>query len=183
MRKQQIERIPSGRLGPGTWLSSGSPVVTELVSEFPFDWLLFDLEHGCLTLDSLLTNLQAVRRKDIHLVVRVPSVDHKLINRILDWGANGIMIPHVTDPDMLERCRDAIYYPPLGTRGYSGSARVFGYGLRRPSGAGELPRPLIIAQIEDIQCVHNIDDIARCDIVDVLFAGPSDLQLNLAANA
>ncbi len=179
MKDQGMVVGQSRKLGTGTWLSSGSAVIAELVSNLPFSWLLFDLEHGCLTEASLLSNLQAVRRNDVHLIVRVPCIDKPLINRILDWGASGIMIPGVRDQAMAERSIQAICYPPRGNRGYSGTTRAYGYGLRRPADAGQHPKPLLIAQIEDHEGVSNIDAIAGVEGVDILFAGPSDLTLNL----
>ena len=168
----------SRRLGTGTWLSLGSPIVAELASACGFDWLLFDLEHGCLTEAGLLANLQAAKREGIKLVVRVPDLDRGLIARALDWGASGIMLPHVSTPQQAEACIQAMNYPPKGNRGYSSSSRSFQYGLdvRQQS-----QRPLFIPQIEDYTGIVNADSIAAVEGVDVLFIGPADLNLNLAA--
>jgi len=76
----------------GAWLCSGSSVITELASKFSFNWLLFDLEHGYLSEQSLFVNLQVVHRKNINVIVRVPDINPALIGRVLDWGATGIMV-------------------------------------------------------------------------------------------
>lgn len=165
----------SGQLGTGTWLSIGSPVIGELASECGFDWLLFDLEHGCMTEASVLTNLQAAKREGVKLIVRVGSLDTALIARVLDWGASGIMLPHVSTAEQAEACVKAMNYPPKGTRGYSSSSRVFKYGLNLQQN-----QVLFIPQIEDYEGVLNAEAIAAVSGVDVLFVGPADLKLDLS---
>ena len=167
-------------LGKGTWITIGSPIITELVSNFKFDWLLFDMEHGYLTEGTLLGNIQAVRGGEIKIIVRVPSPDPSLIARVLDRGASGIMIPHVSSSEQAEACVSAMRYPPLGTRGYSGQARCFDYGLSTPKDIGSVVPTVLMAQIENYDGVINADAIAQVEGVDVLFIGPSDLTLDLA---
>ena len=163
-------------LSLGIWLSIGSPVIAELASECGFDWLLFDLEHGCITDAEVLANLQAAKREGIKLIVRVGKLDTALIAKLLDWGASGIMLPHVSTPEQAEACVKAMNYPPLGHRGYSSSARVFKYGLDvRTTSA-----PLFLCQIEDYEGVTNVEEIAAVGGVDVLFVGPADLKLDLS---
>lgn len=171
-----MSKNPATRhLSTGTWLSIGSPVIAELASECGFDWLLFDLEHGCMTEASVLANLQAAKREGIKLIVRVGSMDTALIARVLDWGASGIMLPHVSTAEQAEACVKAMHYPPKGTRGYSSSSRVFKYGLNLQQN-----QLLFIPQIEDYEGVLNAEAIAAVSGVDVLFVGPADLKLDLS---
>ena len=172
-----IKNTESNKIEKGMWFSIGSPVITELASKFKFDWLLFDLEHGCLSEANLLQNLQAVGRTDIKLIVRVPELNASLIARVLDWGASGIMLPHVNTVEDAKECLKAMYYPPVGNRGYSSSSRSFKYGIQNANPKS----PLFFAQIETIEGVENVDSIASLDGVDVLFVGPSDLKLNIKA--
>ncbi|RCR71615.1 HpcH/HpaI aldolase family protein [Larkinella punicea] len=178
MNSFEKKKVP--RLGLGTWLSTGSPVVAELAGACSLDWLLFDLEHGCLTESGLLANLQAVRNPEVTLVVRVGSLDPALIARALDWGASGIMLPHVSTPAQASACVAAMRYPPHGTRGYSGSVRAYAYGLCASKVIQELPAPVFMAQLEDYEGVMNAEAIAGVSGVDVLFVGPADLKLDLA---
>lgn len=170
-------------LGKGTWITIGSPIITELVSNFKFDWLLFDMEHGYLTESFLLGNIQAVRDSEIKQIVRVPSLDPSLIARVLDRGATGIMMPHVSSLEQAKACVSAMRYPPLGTRGYSGQARCFDYGLSTPKDIGSVVPPVLMAQIENYEGVINSDAIALVEGVDVLFIGPSDLALDLTTRS
>lgn len=168
-------------LSSGAWIASGSPVAAELASECGFDWLLLDLEHGCLSEPGILYSLMAVKGSAAKPIVRIGKTDPVLIARVLDWGAAGIMLPHVSTPEQAKQCLEAMYYPPAGNRGYTSSARTFGYGVRPPDNVSAHPHPLFLAQIEDREGVQNAEAIAAIPGVDVLFVGPSDLKLNLSA--
>lgn len=161
----------------GTWLSLGSPVVAELAATSGFDWLLFDLEHGCGTETALLPQLQAIRGTAAAAIVRVGAPQADLIGRVLDWGADGIMVPHISSAEEAAACVRAMRYPPLGERGVSRSVRAYGYGLR----PFEPAAPLFMAQIETIEAVERAAEIAQVKGVDVLFVGPADLQFDLQA--
>jgi 2-keto-3-deoxy-L-rhamnonate aldolase RhmA len=171
----------SRQLGIGTWLSIGSPVIAELASACGFDWLLLDLEHGCVGESGVLACLQAAKRDGVKLIVRVGSLDAALIARVLDWGASGIMLPHVSGPEQAASCVRAMRYPPHGARGFSSSARSFVYGLNAPKDMRQWESPLFLAQIEDEEGVRNSEAIAAVEGVDMLFVGPADLRLNLSS--
>lgn len=162
----------------GTWLTSGSPALAELASMYNFDWFLFDLEHGFLTIHDLLGNLQAVKNSSSKNMVRVGGVDPIQIAKILDLGADGIMVPHVSNATLAKNCVDAMLYPPYGHRGFSSSVRAFNYGLNVPTDIhGD--KPLLFVQIEDVEGIKNADEIAAVEGVEVLFVGPADLKLSL----
>ena len=163
----------------GTWLSLGSPVVAELAALSGFDWLLFDLEHGAGSEASLLANLQAIRGTPALPIVRVGAPHPDLILHALDWGAAGIMVPHIESADQARACLQAMHYPPRGRRGLSRSARAHDYGLR-PTDA--VPPPLLFAQIESLAGIEHVDAIAAVEGVDVLFVGPADLGYDLSAH-
>lgn len=177
MNPDPTTRLRESRLQLGTWLSLGSPVVAELAATSGFDWLLFDLEHGCGTEATLLPQLQAIRGTAAAAIVRVGAPQADLIGRVLDWGADGIMVPHISSAEEAAACVRAMRYPPLGGRGVSRSVRAYGYGLRPFAPAA----PLFMAQIETIEAVERAAEIAQVDGVDVLFVGPADLQFDLQA--
>lgn len=160
----------------GTWLSIGAPAIAELAALAGFGWVLIDLEHGCASENSVPDQLRALRGSPTKGIVRVPRPHSELIARILDWGADGIMVPHVHSAREATAIVDAANYPPVGKRGYSRTVRAHDYGLRSPETTA---RPLIIAQIETSEAVGAADEIASVDGIDVLFVGPADLQLDL----
>ena len=161
----------------GTFLSIGSPAIAELAAESGFDWVLIDLEHGCESDGSLPHQLRALRGSRTKAIVRVGAPHAELISRVLDWGADGIMVPHVNSAAEAEAIVQAAHYAPRGHRGFSRTVRAYGYGLRPPG--DKMPMPLLMAQIESVVGVTHAAEIARVEGVDVLFVGPADLQFDL----
>ncbi|MCF7818924.1 MAG: hypothetical protein K9M54_13690 [Kiritimatiellales bacterium] len=177
MSTEKPDCLRGSRVFWGTFLSIGSPVITELAAECGFDWLLLDMEHGFGSEESLFAQLLAIRGTSAAAIVRVGAPHPDLILRVLDRGADGIMVPHVSSVADAEACVQAAHYPPRGRRGYSRSTRSRRYGLSPE----ETPPPLIIAQIETIEGIENVRGIAAVDGIDVLFVGPADLQFDLKA--
>lgn len=180
MNAERIARLRGGASALGTWLSIGSPVIAELAAESGFDWLLFDLEHGCGSEASLFSNLQAIKGTGAAGVVRVGAPHPDQILRCLDWGADGIMVPHISSAAEAKACVEAVRYPPLGHRGMSRTIRAYNYGLNPPSAQQSIAVPLLIAQIETLDAVERVDEIAAVEGVDVLFVGPGDLSFDIS---
>lgn len=163
----------------GTFLSLSSPTVAEVCRKYPFDWIMIDGEHGAgASEDAIFRILQAMGPTQAKKIVRLGEPDHAQIQHALDWGADGLMIPHVDTPDVARKALDSMLYPPKGRRGYSRSVRAFGYGTALPDVP---PKPLLFAQIETLEAVENAAEIAAVDGVDVLFVGPADLGFDLKA--
>jgi len=152
-----------------------------MVSGMGFDWLLMDLEHGFMQESDLLANMQAVRG-DVKIIVRIGDFRPGFIARVLDWGADGIMMPHVSDAAQAAAIVDAMRYPPMGNRGFSSSSRSFAYGQSAPKDIKTWQPPLLLAQIENQKGVVNAAEIAAVQGVDVLFVGPRDLALDLSVS-
>jgi 2-dehydro-3-deoxyglucarate aldolase/4-hydroxy-2-oxoheptanedioate aldolase len=114
----------------GTWLSFGSPAIAELAALAGFHWVLLDLEHGCATDAAIPDQLRAMRGTPTEAIVRVGAPHPDLIGRLLDWGAHGLMVPHVDTPEQAEAIVRATRYTPRGHRGVSRTVRSTGYGLR-----------------------------------------------------
>ncbi len=161
----------------GTWLSSGSPAIAELAALCGFDWLLLDLEHGCEPEASLPDQLRSLGGRSIKPIVRVGAFYPDQIARVLDWGAKGIMVPHVESADVASEIVRAAYYAPRGRRGLSRTVRTHGYGLTFSTEADAAPR--LMVQIESVEGVKNVESIAAVEGVDVLFVGPADLRHDL----
>jgi 2-dehydro-3-deoxyglucarate aldolase/4-hydroxy-2-oxoheptanedioate aldolase len=165
----------------GTWLSIGSSAVAELAGMSGFDWLLFDLEHGCHTDAALPDQLRALRGTSTQAIVRVGAPHADLISRVLDWGAAGIMVPHVNCAAQAEHVVQAAHYAPRGHRGVARTVRACDYGLKPPP--TESTKPIIMAQIETVEAVKHVDEISRVEGINVLFVGPADLQFDLSHHA
>lgn len=170
----------NNKLGNGTWISIGAPVVTEIVSMLGFDWLLFDMEHGNINDSSLLSNIHAVRGESVKIIVRVLEPSPAIIGHILDLGVSGIMVPHVNSAEEALKICMAMQYPPKGNRGFSTSVRCFDYGLSPLNDIHSYKKPLFLAQIESFEGVNASSEIAAVEGVDMLFVGPRDLSLDLS---
>lgn len=171
-----LMKAPMAHPKIGTWISSASPPIAELAALCGFDWVLLDLEHGCSGESAIPRLLHALQGSDTVAIVRVGAPNADLIGRLLDWGAHGVMVPHVESAAEAAAVVAAAYYPPMGKRGFSRTVRAHKYGLRSPD---ETPSPLIVAQIESGNAVRNAEEIARVEGIDVLFVGPADLQFDL----
>lgn len=165
----------------GSWLSIGSPVIAELAAECGLDWVLIDLEHGSGSEATVPDQLRSLRGSGTRGIVRVGAAHADLIARILDWGADGVMVPHVESASQAEGIVAAARYPPRGRRGVSRTVRAYGYGLRLPSDGllGSAGRPTILAQVETAEGVRAAPQIAEVEGIDVLFVGPADLRFDL----
>ena len=160
----------------GTFLNIGSPAVAELAGLVGFDWVLIDLEHGCATEAAVPDQLLALRGSATKGIVRVPTPSPDLIGRLLDWGADGVMIPRVESAATAEAMVQAARYAPRGRRGFSRTVRACGYGLHEAGDA-----PVILAQIESAIAVEHAAEIAAVEGITTLFIGPADLGFDLNA--
>ncbi|KJL29430.1 HpcH/HpaI aldolase family protein [Microbacterium oxydans] len=164
----------------GMWACSGSPVVTEVAAGSGLDWLLIDMEHSAVTLESALLQLQIVAAYPIVPLVRVPSNDTVAIKQILDLGAQNLIVPMVSSVDDALAAVAATRYPPAGVRGV-------GSALARSARWNRVDRYLqesaehtsLTVQIETAAGVAAAADIAAVDGVDAVFVGPSDLAASM----
>lgn len=120
--------IRSGRHQLGFWCSLPGGYAAELVAGSGYDWLLFDTEHSPSDPIGVLEQLQAVAPYDVSAVVRPASNDPVLIKRILDVGAQTLLVPYVQSREEAEAAVAAMRYPPRGIRGVSGLTRATRFG-------------------------------------------------------
>jgi len=125
----------------------------------------------------LPNQLRALRSTPAKAIVRVGAPHHDVVGRVLDWGAHGIMVPHVNSVHDAFQCVRAANYPPVGRRGYSRTVPAHAYGLRPPN--EDTKAPMIIAQIETLEGVEHADEIAAVSGIHALFVGPADLTYDL----
>ena len=171
--------LASGRRQIGLWSSLCSNIAAEIVSDSGFDWILLDTEHSPNEIPGLLSQLQAVARGTATPIVRPAWNDAVLIKRILDIGAQSILVPYVQNPAEASSAVAAVRYPPAGIRGVTGSGRASRYGrvadyLRKAD--SEI---CLLAQIETRAGLDQLEAIAGVEGVDGVFVGPSDLAASL----
>lgn len=164
----------------GMWVCTGSPLVAEIAAGSGLDWLLIDMEHSPTGLESVLAQLQAVAASDITPVVRVPIGDVVTIKRVLDVGAQNILVPMVSSAAEAEAVVSAVRYPPRGVRGVgSALARSARWNRVEDYLANADAHVSLFVQIETAAGVDAAAEIAGVDGVDGVFVGPSDLAASL----
>ena len=168
-------RLIAGETLLGTMVTLTTPAVSEILAEIGFDWLFIDGEHGPFEMADLLSVLQAVGNQ-VPCIVRVPSSDEAGIKRVLDLGAEGIIVPLVNTADQAAAIVRASRYSPLGGRGV-GLGRAQGYGVRFSEYLETAnDKVAVIVQAEHALAVENIESIVKVEGIDAVFIGPYDLS-------
>lgn len=176
--KNLKKRLRNGETLHGCWLNLGSALTAEIVGQAGFDWVLIDLEHGAGSERDVLAQLQALERSSTAALVRVESPEPPRIGRVLDLGAEGVMVPKVSSAAEAGQVVRALHYPPHGNRGVAKMVRATNFG-QDFSAYYEQSRDNVlgIVQIETVEALDHLDDIAGTEGVDVLFIGPADLTM------
>jgi 2-dehydro-3-deoxyglucarate aldolase len=171
------ERLGNGQPQFGVWSQLGSPNVVEAISCLQVDWILLDCEHGAPAYDTLVPLLQAMQTSETSSIVRIPSCDPVAIARVCDMGVEGILLPRVETTEQVAEAVAATRYPPGGTRGI-GPWRASRFGTD-PS-LFQDPFPVaVIAQVETLGALDNLDSILAIVGLDGVLVGPADLSAAL----
>ncbi len=121
-------RLKAGEQQIGIWNTIPGPVVTELLAGCGFDWIVLDTEHSLTDIPDLMGMLQAVAPYPVAPVVRPQANDTVLIKRVLDLGAQTVLLPYVQTRAEAEAAVRAMHYAPRGVRGVSGMTRASRFG-------------------------------------------------------
>jgi 4-hydroxy-2-oxoheptanedioate aldolase len=173
-------RVLAGEFLAGCWLNLGSAITAEMAGLSGFDWVVLDHEHGPGSDTTIIQQLQAVAGTPAVGLVRIAANDPARFKRVLDAGAQGIMVPYVSTAAEAEAAVAAMRYPPRGIRGVAKLTRSTGFGLTFDDYFAHAHEWLVtLTQIETAPAVANAAAIAALDGVDVLFIGPMDLTTSL----
>ena len=170
------QKLKNNELTIGSWIMMGNAMSVEVMALAGFEWLVVDIEHtsiGMETAQMLITTIQA---NNMQALVRVSKNEEVVIKKILDMGADGIIVPMVSSKEDAEQAVDFAKYPPVGKRGV-GLYRAQKYGTKFEEYKKWVDEELvIIEQIEHINAVNNIDDILQVEGIDGTIIGPYDLS-------
>lgn len=164
----------------GLWLGLPDSSCAEIVAGAGFDWLLIDSEHAPFELDSTMRHLQAIAPYGVPAIVRPEEGRTALLKRILDIGAQTVLVPMCDTAEQARELVKAVKYPPQGVRG-------LGSSLARAANWNRIPGYLqkandeicLIVQAETVTAMANLKEIAAVDGVDAVFIGPSDLSASM----
>lgn len=169
-------KLKNNQLTIGSWIMIGNPMSVEVMALAGFEWLVIDIEHTSIDLQTTENLIRTIQANNIKALVRVSKNEEVIIKRILDMGADGIIVPMVCSKDDAVQAVNYAKYPPLGKRGV-GLYRASGYGTKFEEYKKWVNNELvIIAQIEHIDAVNNIDEILQVEGIDGTIIGPYDLS-------
>lgn len=156
------------------------PWIAEVVGRIGFDLIWYDLEHRAFSEATIDPIALACRATDIDLMVRVRKGGYDSPMRALEFGATGIMVPHIKSAEEARQWVEWTKFPPLGKRGLDGAGADAMWGLQ--GGLDYLreanEETFLVLQIEDREAVECVEAIAQVPGVDMLFVGPADLSLS-----
>lgn len=175
------KRLRSGELALGTWITINHPDVVDALSELPFDWFVFDMEHAPIEISDVEVLMMPLRGTNIAPIIRVPWNDMIAIKRALDAGAEGILVPWVNTREEAEAAVSYASYPPRGVRG-AGPRRAIRYGGRSFLDyyqSFEENERVLVVQIETAKALENLEEIISTPNIDAVYVGPLDLSVSL----
>ncbi len=175
------DKLKKGIPSVGLWLTLASPVVAETQGHVGWDWLLVDGEHSPVGFETMVNCFRAIQLAGCVPMARVPWNETIWIQRTLDAGAMGLVIPMVNNKKDAEFAVDNTIVSPKGSRSFGGS-RLASY-----IGSGDAADYIkwceknlaIIVQIETVEAVEKIDEIASVPGITACYVGPVDLMLSM----
>ena len=164
----------------GMLLFTGSPVVVEMMAAAGLDFVIIDMEHSALDLDRAGHLVRAADAAGITPFVRIPAVDPPLIQKLLNLGVAGLVLPHGN----CESCAallEAMRYAPDGSRGACQITRAAGYvrGGWDAYARRTNREVMAIVLLEEGESIADIESLAATPGLDVFFVGPTDLSISL----
>lgn len=183
MIKTIRDNLKNGKPTIGSWMQIPNTSVAEIMGHAGYDWVAVDLEHGAFSRQILPDIFRALELGGTLPIARVAQCSPQNIKEALDAGAHGIILPMIESKAQLEDSISWSYYPPKGTRGVGYSrANLFGENfdeyVKKFSS-----KVLIVAQIEHINAVANLDTILSASDLDAIMVGPYDLSGSMGITA
>jgi 4-hydroxy-2-oxoheptanedioate aldolase len=172
--------LKAGQHQLGIWNSIGGTTVTEMLAGCGYDWVLIDTEHSPVDVNDVLPALQAIAAyPEVTAIVRPAVNDTVLIKRLLDLGAQTLLLPYVQSAEEAEAAVHAMRYPPKGIRGMAGVTRASRYGMVEDYATRAEEELCLIVQVETKVALDQLEEIAAVEGVDGVFIGPSDLSASM----
>ena len=182
MRFEKIKfirkKLQNNQVSIGTWQQIPHSSISEILGQSGYDWVAVDMEHGSVSVAQLPDLFRAIELGGTLPLARIAESIPKDCKQALDAGAGGIIAPMIKSAEQLTMVRNACCWPPVGTRGV-GFSRANLFGKNFDSYKKEAQSPLLIAQIEHINAVNNLEEILQVDGLDAIIVGPYDLSASM----
>jgi 2-keto-3-deoxy-L-rhamnonate aldolase RhmA len=176
------KKVIAGECIYGTMIRQArDPGAPAIFAAAGFDFVFIDMEHGNYSMETVADLIRGAKSSGIATIIRVPHLETFFISRVLDAGAEGIMVPMTSRKEQAETIVRYSKYTPLGQRGFGTQTGQTDY---KPLKAIEFLKEanehtLIVAQIETKEAIENIDSILSVEGIDVGLIGPNDLSISL----
>jgi 2-dehydro-3-deoxyglucarate aldolase len=170
------KKLKNNELTIGSWIMIGHPISIEIMALAGLEWLVVDMEHTAIDINTAQNLITTIQANGIKALVRVSKNEEVIIKQVLDIGADGIIVPMVNSKKDAVKAVEFAKYPPIGKRGV-GLYRASKYGVEFEEYKKWVDEELvIIAQIEHIKGVENIEEILHVKGIDGTIIGPYDLS-------
>ena len=174
------ERIrDAGRALIGTWLKLPSLEAVEILGDSGFDFLVIDQEHSPLDMQTAYAAIVVAQGAGMSALIRVPDRSGSHLQRLLDSGADGILVPHIAGSAGTAEAVTAMTFPPHGDRGMGLTSRAGRWGRStRAEYVGRGEGVFRGVQLEDLESLDDIEAIVGTPHLGGVFVGMGDLQLS-----
>jgi 2-dehydro-3-deoxyglucarate aldolase len=173
------KKLKDGKVTIGSWITLGHPGIAEIMALAGYDWIVVDLEHSVIPIDTAGDLIRIIDLCGSAPLVRLTSNHPDQIKRVMDAGAHGIVVPMVNSADDAARAVAAVRYAPEGVRGV-GLARAQGYGVSfKDYFEWQQKESVVIVQIEHRDALAHLDAILTVPGVDGFIIGPYDLSCSM----
>jgi len=182
VRKNYLKKtLQNGKVVFGPFMKFTDPAAVEIMGFAGFDFVIIDAEHGPISMENAQNMIRVAEAVNITPIIRVGSNDEVLILRALDIGAQGIEIPQINSKPDAVRAVKSVKYSPQGERGVCRYVRAANYSSMDKFKYFESANKetMIIAHIEGVEGINNLDEILSVSGIDVIFIGPYDLSQSL----
>ena len=178
------QRVKNGTIVYGMACFSGNTAIIECIAQSGLDFIYLDLEHTNYMLDEAFEKqIMAAKLHDIAILVRVADENEVVIRKVLEWGADGVVIPHCKNKDMVKAAVGAAKFFPLGRRGGESIVRASGFGYQNFDWNRYMKQQnedtLVIPMDEDFEFTENMDEILSVGGIDAVNFGPVDYANSL----
>lgn len=172
-------KLKQQELTIGSWLTIPHQAVVEILATAGFEWLVIDLEHAPISIETTVNLIGHIQGNGMQALVRVSKNEEVVIKRVLDAGADGVIVPMVNSKEQAALAVSYVKYPPVGKRGV-GLNRAQKYGTQFDAYTQWTEKEaVIIAQIEHIDAVNALPEILAVEGIDGIIVGPYDLSASM----
>ena len=176
-----IEKIKQGKPVAGIFVLLADSSVSEIAGYSGCDFVWIDSEHGMMDRREIYHHVLAAQSAGACAFVRVPGVEYYQIKNTLDMGPDGVIFPFVNTPEIARRAVEACTYPSDGGKRGIGPLRAIKYGLENEPEYLKTAKDEVwkIFQIESMEAVDHLEEIAKVPGYQSLFVGPADLGMSM----